>query len=278
VIRVRRQTELFSLGCRVDAIAPLPDGRLLVAGESDARIWSRGESRPTTVPGAADSRSVPLRALAAMNDGRMVVVRSGDVGVWKLAAEWSGPVAKLPGSVLARAAGVFGDGRVVLGGADGVRVWKPGGGGSEVVRERFEVAALAPLGNDRIVVSALAGNALMLLQTGSPKMTVVGVASSPVRALAALDAAHVISGDVAGHLNVWNVDSPGSYVPFGEHPGVTAIVALPDGRVLSGGDDGKVLEWDTTARPDVRAIQAELRERLGSTELTPHETRLAGRK
>jgi WD40 repeat protein len=285
----REHKELFSLGCRVEAMATFPDGRILAAGESGAMLWSPASSRALEVPGETPRKSPDtrgqddpaagrdwLRAMAVLPDGRVLISRGGVLQVWKLDAGWEGPLEELPDQIILRAIGVFRDGRVVLGGPGGIRAWEPGQGGSTVLREGVDVGAVAALLGDRIALSAHEGNTLMLLGPDPREMRNVGISSRPIQVLAGLGGRLVVSGDAAGQLYVWDV-AERIRTPLGEHGGVTALATFPDGRVVSAGDDGRVLLWEANARPDVAAMQAELRARLGKVGLTQHERRLASR-
>jgi WD40 repeat protein len=47
---------------------------------------------------------------------------------------------------------------------------------------------------------------------------------------------------------------------LGRHEGsVAAVAALPDGRVVSGGDDGRVRLWDATTQSEIAQLGCSLR-------------------
>ena len=115
------------------------------------------------------------------------------------------------------------DGRVVTGGDDGrVLVWdpaEPGAGPVELGRHEGGVGAVAVLPDGRVV-------------TGGPSSAeggvCVGLTATRRRVL------------------VWDPAEPGAGpVELGRHEGgVRAVAVLPDGRVVTGGDDDRVRLWD----------------------------------
>ena len=168
------------------------------------------------------------------------------------------------------AVAVLPDGRVVSGGGDGrVLVWDPadpGAGPVELGRHDGGVTAVAVLPDGRVVSGGGDGRVLVwdpARPGGRP-----GRARPPRRRG---DGGGGAAGRAGGQRRrttggCWcgtRRDPAAGPVELGRHDGgVTAVAVLPDGRVVSGGDDGRVLVWDP-ARPGGRPGRARPPRRRG---------------
>jgi WD40 repeat protein len=66
--------------------------------------------------------------------------------------------------------------------------------------------------------------------------------------LAALGDGRVISGGTAGDIVMWERDRPGEGLEFEPYSGRLNALAVLQGRLVGGGDDGAICIWDLTGR------------------------------
>lgn len=147
----------------------------------------------------------------------------------------SGELGRHDGPVSAVA--VLADGRVVTGGGDGrVLIWDPaapGSGAAELGRNEYAVSAVAVLANGRVVAGGGHDSRMLIWDPAAP-------GTGPA--------------ELGGH----------GYLPYQSpfHHFEMKVAVLSDGRVVSGGHDGRVLIWDPAA-PGGRAGRARPAQRMG---------------
>jgi WD40 repeat protein len=239
---------------RLRALAVLPDGRLISAGDDWMRVWDSAPTRLAPVElGCHDGM---VRALAVLPGGQVV---SG--GEDRRVRVWDPSIAATPiglGSVAGKlvVAAPLPDGRVVSGGYDGrVLVWDPTNGGApiEVGRHHRAVGAVAVLPDGRVVSGGYDGRVLVWDPTNGGAPIEIGRHHRAVGAVAVMPDGRVVSGGHDRRVLVWDtapVSGARLALPFevGRHSrGVGTVAVLPDGRVLSGGEDGLILMWGPAA-------------------------------
>jgi WD40 repeat protein len=248
--------ELGSHGGRVRAVAVLPDGRVVSGGDDErVRIWDPDPAAFAS-PRELTGHHGVVRAVAALPDGR--VVSAGDD---RRVLLWSpnmvdAPAAELGrhGSVV-RALAVLPDGRVVSGGDDWrVLLWDPdtvGVGPVGLNGHRSVVRALVALADGRVVSGGDDRRVLLWdPDTVGAAPVELGGHRGIVRGLAVLPDGRVVSGSDDGRIRIWNPATElikyrlrsgapaGALVGFARHRGqLRALGVMPDGRLLSGGDD-----------------------------------------
>ena len=212
----------------VGAVAALPDGRVISGGE-DGRIraWDPAMIKPVAIEIGEHDRMVSTVAVFA--DGK--VVTGGDDGyvkVWDPAAPGDEPLEVNDEGREIRAMAVFPDGRVVTGGQDGwMRVWK---------LERTEVVADTVPRADDDVRRGAEDDPARSAECDGP------VACVAVRG--SQGSAEIVSATSDGALCSWFPDDETSPIRFGSES-VAVLSVFPDGPVVTGGYDGRVLLWDS---------------------------------
>ncbi len=247
--------ELGSHGGRVRAIAVLPDGRVVSGGDDGrVRVWDPAAvASPVELIG---HRGI-VRAVAALPDGR--VVSAGDD---RRVLLWDPDTVGAPVVELGRhgrmvwALAVLPDGRVVSGGDDWrVLLWDSRKVGATPVGlngHRSSVRAVAALPDGR-VVSAGDDRRVLLWDpdTVGAAPTELGGHGCIVRALTVLRDGRVVSGGDDGRIRMWNPATalvryrwPSGALTAGTLAGLArhrsqlrALAVLPDGRLVSGGND-----------------------------------------
>jgi WD40 repeat protein len=220
-------TELGRHDGIVKAVAVLPRGRV-VTGGSDGRvlIWSIDPAASRTRPGRPD-RDDEIVSVAVLADGNVI---TGDLH--RQVSAW--------------------DQRRIDG-----RPLKLG-----FHRKRVEALAALPDGgavsidDKRLLVWDVAA------AIWGPEE--LGCHDEILSAMAVLPDGRVVTGDVRGRILMWNLGRPelaqlrlqakrgAMPVELGSHNGrVEAIAALPDGRVVTSGNDMRVLLW----RPDTTNVE-----------------------
>ncbi len=280
-------TELGRHNETVSAVAALPDGRVVTAGH-DMRVLVWDPARPGAGP--VELGRSWVGTVAVLPDGRVVTGGSGlDVLVWDPARPGAGP-AELGWSrydwVLAVTA--LADGRIATGSRGGqVLIWdpaRPGTGPAELGHHEDWVPAVAALADGRIVTGGHDGRVLVwdpARRRG--RRTKLGHHDGGVLTVAVLADGRVVTGGLDGRVLMWDPAHPRAHpAELGRHEAaklgrdesaeldgddewrqdywVEAMAALTDGRVVSGGIDGRVLMWDP-ARPGT-----------GPAELGRHDT------
>jgi WD40 repeat protein len=231
--------ELRPQGSGRTAVTALPDGRVVTGGgRGDWRVLVWDPAHPGTDPveigrhESGDTRSDDV-LVAVLPDSRVVTGSRQDGGrllVWDPARPGTGPLELGRHETGVYAMAVLPDGRVVTGDEDKrVLVWDPGHPGTEPLelgRHKSAVPALDVLPDGRVVTGGGFGDWRVL---------------------------------------VWDPAKPGAEpVELGRHKpkaersiaGITAVAALPDGRVVTGGGlgDARVLLWDP-AKPGAEPVE-----------------------
>jgi WD40 repeat protein len=218
------------------------DGSLATASrDGTLRLW-RPEAEAWRRDAVLTGHTASVVALAEDARGRLWsgsrdrTVRRWEDGVRQVVGHHEGAVLCLAS---------LADGSVASGGADGViRLWSPEGASRGVLRGHTGwVWALVPL-EDGLLASASEDGTVRLWRPESlSEACPAARAEAPVRALAALTAGGLVSGQATGELTAWWLTrTPGlALEALGSrrvHRGaVCALAALGEGRVASGGED-----------------------------------------
>ena len=229
----------------VNAVACLPDGRIVTAG-ADARIglWRAGQPTPETV---LEGHTGPIAGLAVSPDGAWLASASWDhtVRLWPLAGGaprvLEGHGQNVNGVAFTR----DGTSLVSVGYDASVRIWPLDGGAPAVVTLPAPLNAVVAA--DDTIIAAGADGRLYFLSPGGQQSATLDVTRSPVVALAISDDGKAIAAaSIGGPVAL--VHRPAQGPPaslIGPAPPAWSVAFLPDGRtLLTGGADGAIRRWD----------------------------------
>ena len=271
--------ELSGHGNWVNALTVLADGRLASGdGSGEVRVWDAvAGGRATAVLRVSDRVS----ALAAVFDG-LAVGAGNYVEVWDVAGTSISKVETISVHSGVLALAVLADSRLAVGCDDGrVRVvdFDTSVMAAEL-RPSGRVAALAVLPNGTLASGSDDGTVRVWNVRRKMCVSLMNgyTAAMPVRSLAVLADGRLAGGSAGGSVLLWDVDSRTCVATLIRHSSfVTALVALPDGRLVSATQSGGVIQlWDT--RPAAAAVMAASRHAASTVPTTvlahmPNSTR-----
>jgi cytochrome c len=231
----------------VNAVAAMPDGRFVTAGE-DGRIaiWKRGESAPLQT---FEEHNGPIVALAVSRDGQEIASASWDetASVRSFASGQSKRFKGHHGNV--NAVGFLPDGRLVSAGYDTtVRIWpkEPESAAATVVTLGSPVNALTVSTNGEIVAAGADGVVRLLTPLGTLRVS-IETQEVPITSLAvSADNSRIAAASIGGSITI--IDAAAAKVLFqiaGTKQPIWTLAFRPDGReLLSGGNDRLIRRWN----------------------------------
>ena len=199
----------------VGAVAVLPDGRVVSGGaDGQVRVWDPATPRVAPLELGGDARGLLAATLGPVDDDD-----DDDYNAMTVLA-----LAVLPDGRVVSGRRGFGDGRL--------QVWDPatpGAGPIELGADDYSSAvAVAALPDGRVVCSRILAD----YSIASPSLKIEN-----------------------SRLQVWDPAAPeAAPIERGCNDRVTTVAALPDGRVVSGGWDGRVWVWDP-ATPEAAQLE-----------------------
>jgi len=268
---------------KVTAVTVLGDGRMVTGGE-DRRVLVWDPAHPRAQPERSRHHS-EVTAVAVLSDGR-VVTGTQPVGpdsepprvlVWNPDQPGADPVEL--GCHYVTAVAVLADGRVITAGqyidrpvfieGDYILVWDPDRPGADPVElggAHGRVSKVAVLGDGRVVTGDEIGR-IRVWDPAHPDAYPVELGQTfAVIALAVLRDGRVVvhsSLGPRGRLDDWPLlvfdpaqpgTTPLQIRHHRDQTWLTAVAVLPDGRVVTGGEDHRVLVWDP-AEPGAAPVE-----------------------
>ncbi len=226
----------------VNAVAILPDGRYVTAGE-DARIaiWKPGTSLPETV---LKGHAAPIAALAVSPDGRRLASAAwdGTVRSWPLEGGAAQVLEGHQGNV--NGVGFLPDGRIASAGYDAtLRIWSATSA-PEVMTFPTPLNALAVLPDGRVAVGGADGR-LRVVDLATKEMKDIEIGPTPVISIAigAHRHAAAVIGGVSAILSADRLEIERTLV--GPGIPVWSLAFLPNGdELLTGSGDRVIRRWN----------------------------------
>ncbi|MFC5068699.1 c-type cytochrome [Flaviflagellibacter deserti] len=238
----------------VNAVAILPDGRYVTAGE-DARIaiWKPGPSVPEIV---LEGHTAPIAALAVSPDGRRLASAAwdGTVRVWPLEGGGAQVLEGHQGNV--NGVGFLPDSRVASAGYDAsLRIWSETNT-PEIMRFPAPLNTLAVLPDGRVAVGGADGR-LRVVDLTTKEMKEIEIGSTPVISIAigTRRYASAVIGGVSAILSADRLEIERTLV--GPGIPVWSLAFLPNGdELLTGGGDRIIRRWNAATGETIGPLVA----------------------
>jgi cytochrome c len=233
----------------VNAVAAMPDGRFVTAGE-DGRIaiWRAGEATPVQT---FEEHNGPIVALAVSPDGQEIASASWDetASVRSLIDGRSKAFRGHRGNV--NAVGFLPDGRLVSAGYDTtLRIWlrNPESGAASVLTIGSPINALTISGKGDIITASADGVVRIIAPEGTSRAS-VETQEVPITSLAVSpDNSKIAAASIAGSITIIDVIAAKVVLQIAatKQP-VWALAFAAEGReLLSGGADRIIRRWNPT--------------------------------
>lgn len=240
----------------VNAVAILPDGRLVTGGE-DGRIaiWPATGAAPQFV---LTGHTAPIVTLAVSPDGARIASGSWDrtVRIWPAGG---GAATVLEGHQQnVNGVAFTPDGRAVVSVSHDpqVRIWPLDGGQVTIVPLATPLNAVAIAGDGEIVAGGADGRVFFYSPAGEPRGEVAASETSLIGVAVSADGRQVAAAGIRGSVAV--IERQARRVArtlVGPGLPVWAAAFLPDSRTLvTGGTDRMVRWWDTATGAPIGAI------------------------
>jgi cytochrome c len=240
----------------VNAVAILPDGRDVTAGE-DGRIalWTPGKQEPDAV---LEGHKGPIVALSVSPDGRRLASASwdGTIRLWPLGG--GAPLVLESQQQNVNGVAFAPDGqRLVSAGYDGsLRIWPLREQSSPAVVTLPTPLNAVAVASEGEIITAGADGKLYFLSLAGEQRGSVDLSATPIASIAlSIDGARIAASSMAGMIFV--VDRKSRMLlhrmVVSRLP-VWAVAFLPDGRtLLSGGSDRLIRRWNTDTGASIGA-------------------------
>lgn len=260
---------------RVDAVAVLPDGRVVAALWGALAVWDVETAKPVL---AFDAEHA-ISALAVLPDGRVVAASGRNLAVWDLDAGKPVLTVEEPHDAFVQAVAVLPGGEVVSASFDGtLRVWDLASGRVRLtLGPSRETHAVEVLPDGRVVSASHRDLLVWDLEAGKAVLRLEGHAKS-VSSLAALADGRVVSTSDDLTLRLWDPCSkaPLASLTFDETP--SALALFPDRCVVVVGDGSghlhRIRPEEAPAQGEVAGDEAEHPEGRKAESQDPEEASL----
>ncbi|MDB5569340.1 MAG: cytochrome c class [Hyphomicrobiales bacterium] len=240
----------------VNAVAILPDGRFVTAGEDGViALWRAGDAEPER---RFKAHEAPIASLVVSPDGASLASAGWDETARVYAVADGRLLRTLEGHRgQVNAVAFLPDGALATAGYDAtLRLWPTDGATARVIEAATPLNALAVLPDGRIAAGGADGNVLLVSESGE-MLAHVEAAETPIIALAASpDGASLAAASPRGSVAI--IDAASAKVRFTLNgPGlpVWSLAYAPDGRtLLTGGGDRLVRRWDARTGEHIGAV------------------------
>ncbi|MGE0678245.1 c-type cytochrome [Pseudolabrys sp.] len=230
----------------VNAVAFLPDGRMVTGGEdAQIAIWAAGQVRPDTV---LKGHKGPVAGLAVSPDGKTIASASWDHSIRLWPAGGGEPRVLEGHSQNVNSVAFAPDGNVLVSaGYDAtLRMW-PLSGGSAIVRTMpAPQNAVAVLPGGEIVSGGANGHVYLLSRSGE-LLADIEAAPAPIIALAVSDdGALIAAAGIKGSVAIVEARTRKvAHTLVGPGLPVWSVAFFPDNRtLLTGGADRMIRRWN----------------------------------